>query len=486
MSVHSFPNQILWRSTTSGFPGLQCSSPQCLPCQHISLPERGGGIRQPMLLAKVTNKWRNLPKVAPREARKQMVLDLELQATVEPIHPWRALNVERARRLLLEPVIPLWRPDIHLRGEVVQAELNMLNPGNHEARDHERHPLPPIGQAGHHHWVPNPERGDARDLQPPLWHLPARQQEDGRLNKEVYPGEAHDRVECPVLVADQELGRGVEHQGALVEVGPEAEQLGGDGEERHVLEVRVVVEAVAGNVVGVVVALPPRDAEAGEAVAGEHLEEAVERGVPRDPVVPRVVPHPPGLDPDEPDEPAGEEVRPRARAGEDAVERGAEEEQHPGDLHLRGGPHPLEQPRGGELREEAAEVGGRRRDRVVLEPAHEEPPQERARRRRVVGGERVGGVLPRQRQERDVAARVVGHPRRDVVHVPGDGDPQVVPRRVRAELLRGDHADAGAGAALRLLGGGRHCGRRDRRRHGRRRRRRRDSEMGEREEEEEE
>ena len=88
-----------------------------------------------MLLAKVTNKWRNLPKVAPREARKQMVLDLELQATVEPIHPWRALNVERARRLLLEPVIPLWRPDIHLRGEVVQAELNMLNPGNHEARD---------------------------------------------------------------------------------------------------------------------------------------------------------------------------------------------------------------------------------------------------------------------------------------------------------------------------------------------------------------
>ena len=41
-----------------------------------------------------------------------MVLNLELQTTMEPIHPRRALDVERARSLPLKPVVSRWRPEI--------------------------------------------------------------------------------------------------------------------------------------------------------------------------------------------------------------------------------------------------------------------------------------------------------------------------------------------------------------------------------------
>ena len=386
-----------------------------------------------------------------------MVLNLELQTTMEPIHPGRAQDVERACRLLLKPVIALGWADIDIGREVVEAELDVLNPADGKAEKHKRDPLPPIGQGSHEQRVPSPECGDARDLKRALRYPLLGENEERGLRKKIYPGDAHYRVEGPVLVADEEFGGGVEREGPLVEVGPYvAEELGGDGEERHVLEVRVMVEAVAGDVVRVVVALPPGDAEAGEAVAGEHLDDAVEERVARDAVVARVVAHPAGLDPDEADEPPREEVRGGGGAGEDEVERGVEEDGHEGELDLGGGADALEEARGGELREEAAVVGGRGGDGVVGEAADEEAAEERARRGRVVGGEGVGGVLPREGDEREVAAGVVGEPGRDVVDVAGDGDPEVVGGRVRAELLGGDHAHV-AGARGVSSSGGRHC-----------------------------
>jgi hypothetical protein len=456
MGVQCLPDQILRSAAAAcGAPGLQCGSPECLPCKHICVQEGGCGIGQPMLLAKVTHGRRNLPKVAPRQAGEQMVLNLELQAAMEPIHPRRAQDVERACRLLLEPVVALGWPDVHIGREVVQAELDVLDPAEGKAEKHERHPLPPIRQARHQQRVPSPERGDTGDLKQPLRHPLLGQDEDSGLRQKIYPGDAHYRVEGPVLVADEEFRGGVEGQGPLVEAGPYvAEQLGGDSEERHVLEVRVMIQAVAGDVVRVVVAFPPRDAEASEAVSGEDLHDAVQERMARDAVVARVVAHPAGLDPDEADEPPSEHVRRGAGAGEDEVERRVEEDGHQGELYPGGGADALEEARGGELRQEAAVVGGRGGDGVVGEAADEEAAEERARRGRVVGGEGVGGVLPRQGDEREVAARVVGKPGRHVVHVARDGDPEVGGGRVLAELLGGDQAHV---AGARGVSGGRHC-----------------------------
>lgn len=61
-----------------------------------------------------------------------------------------------------------------------------------------------------------------------------------------------------MLVADQEFCNRVKLHGPLIEVGPDRrEEAGGDSKEGHVLQIGVMVEAVACNVVCIVVALPP-------------------------------------------------------------------------------------------------------------------------------------------------------------------------------------------------------------------------------------
>lgn len=63
-----------------------------------------------------------------------------------------------------------------------------------------------------------------------------------------------------MLVADSEAGYGVESHNAVVVGGAEGgEETGGDGEERHMFDVRVMFRGVRHNVVYVVVAFPPAD-----------------------------------------------------------------------------------------------------------------------------------------------------------------------------------------------------------------------------------
>ena len=120
-----------------------------------------------------------------------------------------------------------------------------------------------------------------------------------------------------MLVADEDARGGVEAHGPAVEGGGEGgEEARRDGEERQVLHVRVVVEAVAGDVVRVVVALPPPDADARHAVAGHQLHGAVEAAAPHDDVVARVVAEEARLHPEEAQHDGGRHVRGGAGGGE--------------------------------------------------------------------------------------------------------------------------------------------------------------------------
>lgn len=147
MSINSLPNQILGEGL-GGVAGLQGGGPQSLNGEHIGLPERDRVVRKVMLVAEILNQWRNLPEIAAWEARKEVVLHLKLQATVEPIHPGRAANIESAIGLYLKPIGASGGAKVDLGGEMVQAELNVLNSGNREANKNKESPLPPIGQEG--------------------------------------------------------------------------------------------------------------------------------------------------------------------------------------------------------------------------------------------------------------------------------------------------------------------------------------------------
>ena len=80
------------------------------------------------------------------------------------------------------------------------------------------------------------------------------------MYKQIDSPEAHDRVVSEVLVADQEPRQGIESEFPIVEPRSHGgEELGGDCEHRDVLQIRIVIEAVAREVVRVVSPFPPRD-----------------------------------------------------------------------------------------------------------------------------------------------------------------------------------------------------------------------------------
>lgn len=460
MGINSFPDQVLWHGI-SKISSLQRSRPKRPKRHSIRLPERRATVRQIVLLAEFLHKRGNLPELGSRQSRKQVVLDLKLQSAVKPIHPRRTLDVESPGGLLLEPVVPTRRTDIDARREMIQTELNVLDSGDGEARDDEHYPLTPVREARDEERIPNPEREETQNLLTPVGHLVLRQQQCEGLGEQVDAGEAHDGVERPVLVANEEPGDGVEvHLPVVVARGEGGEELGGHHEEGHVLEIRIEVEAVAGNVVGVVVALPPGDADAGEAVAGEDLREPVLRRPGHDPVVARVVPHPPALNPEEAHHRAAEEVHPRALRRQHAQHAGAEQrrdEAHGGERNVA---LPVEQAHAGELAGEAAVVPGHLGHGVALEAAAGVEAAEAApggAAGRVEGDEGVGGVLAGEAAEREVAARVVLDPLGDVVDLALDGDPEVAGLVVARQLFGRDgaaigvrHSNAVAPASLSL------------------------------------
>ena len=93
---------------------------------------------------------------------------------------------------------------------------------------------------------PHPEEQDAPDLRRPVLDLglPRQKQYHG-LRKEIDPSDGHDRIEGEVLVANQEPRDRIEAHFAVVEVGVHGgEELGGDGKERDVLEIGVVLQEI--------------------------------------------------------------------------------------------------------------------------------------------------------------------------------------------------------------------------------------------------
>ena len=84
--------------------------------------------------------------------------------------------------------------------EMIQAELNMLDPGHSKDGQNKPCPLSPSGQVGNHKWKPNPEHENASKLHTLAWNSFLRQKQSNRLPKQVNPRNGHDRIKAPMLV----------------------------------------------------------------------------------------------------------------------------------------------------------------------------------------------------------------------------------------------------------------------------------------------
>ncbi|CAH9124328.1 unnamed protein product [Cuscuta epithymum] len=149
MSLDSFPEQIL--------PSLHCGRFERFEGGDVGFDEGKTPIWQIVFLAEGPNHWSDLPELAPRQPREQMVFNLKLEPPEEPIHPLRAGDVYRPARGLLQPIVPHRGANVHTRGEMVQAELDVLDRTHAETRKHEPRLLPPIRETGNQQREPSPE-----------------------------------------------------------------------------------------------------------------------------------------------------------------------------------------------------------------------------------------------------------------------------------------------------------------------------------------
>mmetsp|Transcript_19226 Transcript_19226/g.57953 ORF Transcript_19226/g.57953 Transcript_19226/m.57953 type:complete len:296 (-) Transcript_19226:494-1381(-) len=175
------------------------------------------------------------------------------------------------------------------------------------------------------------ERGG---LYPPVVHFASRggKEQRPRLHIEVEPGEHHDRVEEEVLVGNEESLDRAEVEDLVVVRGQVrvVKDLGGDGKNGQVLDIGVVFNRIAHDVVRVVRALPPARRDAHERVANRGSDTHISVKHVRHARVAEVVPEAGELLPEDAHHCGAEHVRSRRSAGQREVECRREEGEVPG------------------------------------------------------------------------------------------------------------------------------------------------------------
>ena len=223
----------------------------------VAPDEAGRVVANAVLLAEGDHQLLRLAEVVPRETRPKVVLDLELQSAVEPVHPARARHIHGGLELHGEPlvrVIVVGATVVGVHVEVREADLHVEDACDGVRHEEEHQRDGPRGHGGAEGGEPDGEAKEGHHLELALRDSLAGEQQEPGLKIQVEARKSHDRVEREVLVADQEAGDEVVHLEELAVVRAEEalEHFLGDGEYGDVLDVGVVLDRVAHDVMHVV------------------------------------------------------------------------------------------------------------------------------------------------------------------------------------------------------------------------------------------
>eukprot|EP00591_Stephanopyxis_turris_P000641 CAMPEP_0195509232 /NCGR_PEP_ID=MMETSP0794_2-20130614/2227_1 /TAXON_ID=515487 /ORGANISM="Stephanopyxis turris, Strain CCMP 815" /LENGTH=802 /DNA_ID=CAMNT_0040636397 /DNA_START=117 /DNA_END=2526 /DNA_ORIENTATION=- len=407
----------------------------------VALDEAGFVVPKAVLLAERLHERACLAEVVAGQTGVQVVLDLELKAAMEPVQPLRAVDVHGRLELHGEPlvaVVVVGAAVVGVHVKVRQRDLHVEEAGDKVGDDQEEENVSPGGEGGEESSEPREEAEQGDDLERLVLDLLGGQEQQPRLHVEVEAGEAHDGVEEQVLVADEEAADDVVHAVLTAVVGaPEgSEHLLRDGDERDVLDVWVVLDRVAHDVVDVVGALPPGEGDAASEVAEGGAPEEVQPAHVGKGVVADVVADEGELLPENAEEDRSEDALLEHEGG---VEHDGKSDGEDGELDDVVPGVRFEEVAFEELLAQGAVLADEVGHLVVGHLADVERREQRlVHAGGVVVGEGVGNVLARQVGDGEPAAGVGVHVRRDVVAVAVDDDPGVVALVVLGHLGHGE------------------------------------------------
>mmetsp|Transcript_44620 Transcript_44620/g.128957 ORF Transcript_44620/g.128957 Transcript_44620/m.128957 type:complete len:429 (+) Transcript_44620:260-1546(+) len=406
-----------------------------------SLEKRWLMVVDAMLLAHGLHHVPGLAQVMPRQARVQVMLDLELKADVHPIEPRVGVDVHRRLKLRDVPLVPLvvvGAAMVRLHGPMRRHDLHVQEAarcmgqeqpcdglkGGRLAQSHRTHPREVHNQ---------PDQLRLPEVQP----LPGEEQQRQRLHVQVKPSERHKNEEQVVLMTHRPLAEGVHGHPLVVVRRPKrlAPNAGADGHHRHVLDIRIVLDRIASNVVRVMVPLPPArgDAHQGDqhgayqVVLHEHVSDAA---------VAEVVAQPGELLPEEANSDSAGHADHGVLPMERQVERG-QQEQHVPCAHFRIVPHVcLEEAPAQELLAHSPEIRDVWENGVVCDLADQEGREHVLENPRgMVIGEHIGAILASHVLHGQDAPWMLVHVTCNIVHQSVHHNPEVAPIAVLSDLF---------------------------------------------------
>jgi hypothetical protein len=281
------------------------------------------------LVAEFSDKNLQLAQIVAGHTREHVVAGLELKASVEKVQPSRAFDIHGGAELALGEALG-WAKVGGRHTPVAEGDLDVQKHGDAVGNEDKSNSDGPGGESA-------PQKSVAKDG-PVASHEgnlnragpPSRAKVGGTGGHEVEPGEeveveasnGHDGVVRVLLVGDEEVGGGIPDKGKVVKGAQDGAEVGGrGGEEGHVLEIGVMLGHVCDEMVNVVRALPPSDAQTTAKVGDEGTNQRVGDEVAGDAAVAGVVSGEHDLLPEH----AQEAGRAEVPLGAEKVEEGAEQ-----------------------------------------------------------------------------------------------------------------------------------------------------------------
>lgn len=274
----------------AGFPALLenadllCDVAEFANHLFVTIVEGEDGIGDASVAAKVEHQALGPTQIVPRNAGVEMMDGLELKTTVEEVEPGRAVDIHGgAEHSLRERLV-----DSHIgggHGEVRKRDLHVQRRGNHVRDEKEGKPAAPVRNRAVHHSIakPDPEKDLTANLKPPM--PPGGTFLRGLAREKVFPAQTiqvetskqEDGVVKVVLKAQEEVCSSIEfHDAVVVGAAKAGKEAMGNGEEWHVFDIRVVFGGVRHDMVDIVAAFPPPQAESSEIVGDNDTNHRVD------------------------------------------------------------------------------------------------------------------------------------------------------------------------------------------------------------------
>jgi hypothetical protein len=249
------------------------------------------------LVAEFADQSLQSTQVVTRYTREEMVDSLELEASVQEIQPSGAIDIHGGAQLTLREA--LGRAQIGGgHAPMAQGDLNVQKHGDAVRDEDECNSNGPCGECAPEKSVAkySPVASHEENLDgtsPPsraeVGSARRHQMEPGQ-KVQIETGDGHDGVVGVLLVGYNEVGGGIPDEGKVVEgTQDRAEVSRRSREKRNVLKVGIVFGHVGDEMVNVVRALPPTNAEATAEVGNESTDKGVEDEVASDATVTGVV-----------------------------------------------------------------------------------------------------------------------------------------------------------------------------------------------------